>query len=281
MTQINYAGCDIHFFKPGDFNSTRVTKLVESENSISNYAKNKIRLLPPNSILTTCIGIIGKVGIIENEATCYQQINAFVPDESKCKSNYIAYVILRYSAHLNHIANAAVVPIVNKTKFLNLQIPLPSLEVQQKIADALDCSSALIEKRKAQIKKPDLLIKSQFIKMFGDPVTNSKEWDVNRLGKICDVITGNTPSRNKPDYYGAHTEWVKSDNINTPNMYLTQASEMLSETGLSIGRSVDSGTVLMTCIAGSLSCIGNVAITDRKVAFNQQINAIIPKENNA
>ena len=34
----------------------------------------------------------------------------------------------------------------------------------------------------------------------------------------------------------------------------------------------------MTCIAGSLSCIGNVAITDRRVAFNQQINAIVPKQ---
>ena len=36
----------------------------------------------------------------------------------------------------------------------------------------------------------------------------------------------------------------------------------------------------MTCIAGSLRSIGNVAIADRKVAFNQQINAILPKEQN-
>ena len=34
----------------------------------------------------------------------------------------------------------------------------------------------------------------------------------------------------------------------------------------------------MTCIAGSINCIGNVAVTDRRVAFNQQINAIIPKQ---
>lgn len=32
----------------------------------------------------------------------------------------------------------------------------------------------------------------------------------------------------------------------------------------------------MTCIAGSINCIGNVAVTDRRVAFNQQINAIVP-----
>ncbi len=80
--------------------------------------------------------------------------------------------------------------------------------------------------------------------------------------------------------YGNYIEWIKSDNINTTSMYLTQAREGLSEEGLSIARSVDEGNILMTCIAGSLSCIGNVAIADRKVSFNQQINAIVPKENN-
>lgn len=34
----------------------------------------------------------------------------------------------------------------------------------------------------------------------------------------------------------------------------------------------------MTCIAGSINCIGNVAVTDRRVAFNQQINAIVPEQ---
>ena len=37
----------------------------------------------------------------------------------------------------------------------------------------------------------------------------------------------------------------------------------------------------MTCIAGSISCIGNVAVTDRRVAFNQQINAIVPRNDEA
>jgi type I restriction enzyme S subunit len=43
-------------------------------------------------------------------------------------------------------------------------------------------------------------------------------------------------------------------------------------------RIVSEGSTLMTCIAGSPSCIGNVAMTDRRVAFNQQINAITPKD---
>ncbi len=68
--------------------------------------------------------------------------------------------------------------------------------------------------------------------------------------------------------------------INTPNAILTTAEEYLSEEGFKIGRSVDAGSILMTCIAGSIGCIGNVAIANRKVSFNQQINGIIPKMNN-
>lgn len=169
---------------------------------------------------------------------------------------------------------------LNKSALSKMLIPLPPLDIQKRIAAALDTANALIEKRKEQIEKLDFLIKSQFIEMFGDPVTNPKGWEKKKLKKECDVITGNTPSRLNLSNYGNYIEWIKSDNINTTSMYLTQAREGLSEEGLSIARSVDEGNILMTCIAGSLSCIGNVAIADRKVSFNQQINAIVPKENN-
>lgn len=91
-------------------------------------------------------------------------------------------------------------------------------------------------------------------------------------------MTGNTPSRAVKEYYGKHIEWIKSDNITTDSLYLTTASEYLSETGSQVGRIVPAGAILMTCIAGSLNTIGNVAISDRNVAFNQQINAFIPHE---
>ena len=70
----------------------------------------------------------------------------------------------------------------------------------------------------------------------------------------------------------------KSDNINTPSTFITKAQECLSEIGFKKCRFVEAGSLLMTCIAGSINCIGNVAVTDRRVAFNQQINAIVPKQ---
>jgi hypothetical protein len=61
--------------------------------------------------------------------------------------------------------------------------------------------------------------------------------------------------------------------------YPTRAIEYLSEKGAEVGRTVESGAVLVACIAGSLSSIGRVALVNRKLAFNQQINAIQPNPN--
>ena len=69
-------------------------------------------------------------------------------------------------------------------------VPIPPLDVQQKIADVLDKASALIELRKAQLDRLDLLIKSQFIQMFGDPVTNPKGWPQTTVGDIAEIKIG-------------------------------------------------------------------------------------------
>ena len=113
--------------------------------------------------------------------------------------------------------------------------------------------------------------------MFGDPVTNPMGWERIRLADKCEIVTGNTPSRKVKEYYGNDIEWIKSDNI-TEATNLTTATEYLSDEGAKVGRIVEAGSILMTCIAGSLRSIGNVAIADRAVAFNQQINAILPNE---
>ena len=119
---------------------------------------------------------------------------------------------------------------------------------------------------------------SRFIDLFGDPVSNPLGWEMVPLGKRCEIVTGNTPSRAEPENYGEFIEWIKSDNINTPFTFITEAQEYLSETGFKKCRFVEAGSLLMTCIAGSINCIGNVAVTDRRVAFNQQINAIVPEQ---
>jgi type I restriction enzyme S subunit len=157
-----------------------------------------------------------------------------------------------------------------------IEIPLPPLAQQKRIAGILDAADALRAKRRQALAQLDTLLQATFLDLFGDPVINPKGWEKLRISDVAEVVTGSTPSRKQPKFYGDVIEWIKSDNINDPSFYLTKAEEGLSNEGMKVARSAPPGSVLVTCIAGSPSCIGNAAIADRRVAFNQQINAMIP-----
>ena len=157
-------------------------------------------------------------------------------------------------------------------------ISVPDIGEQSEISDKLDRLDTAVLLCNRILERLDDIVKSRFVEMFGDPTDNPMKWDKFPLGNRCEIVTGNTPPRSDSDNYGSFLEWIKSDNINTPETYLTTAQEYLSEKGFERCRYVESGSVLMTCIAGSLSCIGNVGVANRRVAFNQQINAIVPDE---
>lgn len=168
-------------------------------------------------------------------------------------------------------------PGVNATRLKTIEIPLPPLSEQKRIADILDKADSIRRKRQEARTNSDALIASSFREKFGDPVTNSMGLETIPLSDYGIVTTGNTPSRKDPDNYGDAIEWIKSDNINTPSHWLTKSTEGLSEKGRAIARTVPAGSTLVTCIAGSPACVGNAAMTDRTVAFNQQINAVTPR----
>ena len=162
-----------------------------------------------------------------------------------------------------------------------IEISVPALSEQGILVDKLKHLTQLIADKKKQLNLFDEIIKSRFIEMFGDPKNNPNGYLKKRLKDTCRVITGNTPSRAVSEYYGNSIEWIKTDNIVEGMLHPTIATESLSEKGLDVGRTVESDSILMACIAGSLSSIGRVCVTDRKVAFNQQINAIEPNDYNA
>lgn len=166
---------------------------------------------------------------------------------------------------------------LTKTDFLQLEIPFPPLDDQVRIAHLLGKVEGLIAQRKQQLQQLDDLLKSVFLEMFGDPVRNEKGWDKPSLRAFGKISTGNTPPRNDASNYGGqHIEWIKTDNIGADSVFVTTAAEHLSESGAKRARTVSKGALLVACIAGSVESIGRAALTDRKVAFNQQINAIQP-----
>lgn len=200
-----------------------------------------------------------------------------------CKKDLHPDFLLRYlksnwgNAQIRANTEGAVRDSLKYKGLENIKLPLPPPADQIRIADLLGKVEGLIVRRKQQLAQLDALLKSVFLEMFGDPVRNEKGWDKPPLRVFGKITTGNTPPRNDlSNYDSPHIEWIKTDNITVDAVFVTKAAEYLSETGAKRARAVDAGALLVACIAGSVESIGRAALTDRTVAFNQQINAIQP-----
>ena len=106
-------------------------------------------------------------------------------------------VDLRYLFYALKIANlgqkkiTTSIPGLNRDDFYNTEIPLPPLAEQKRIAAILDKADALRRKRQQAIELADQFLRSVFLDMFGDPVTNPKGFDKAPLGDLIKVSSGN------------------------------------------------------------------------------------------
>lgn len=161
-----YESNDIPFIKPSDLNESGVTNIEGVEAYISEKARPVARIIPPNAVLVTCIGTIGKIGITSRESCCNQQINFVVPNDG-INSLYLAYCLTFFKSTLQNIANAPVVPIINKTQFSELEVPVFDIDKQNQFAafvEQTDKSKVVVQKA---LDEAQLLFDSLMQKYFG------------------------------------------------------------------------------------------------------------------
>ncbi|WP_177176288.1 restriction endonuclease subunit S [Trichormus sp. NMC-1] len=280
--QSEYTPSGIPFYRTKEIKELANDKDVTTELFISEerYKEIKVNFGIPieGDMLLTAIGTIGEIYIVEKDKEFYFKDGnvLWLKDFKSVNTYYLKFALRIFIEQIKKLSNGSTYNALPIEKLKNHKISLPPLEEQKRIAEILDQAEELRTKRRDAIAQLNTLNQSIFLEMFGDPVTNLKGWDKKFIKDIGQVITGNTPSRANTEFYGDAIEWIKSDNINTPLDYLTQAEEGLSELGKSVSRIAPSGSILVTCIAGTPSCIGNAAIANRDVAFNQQINALVP-----
>ena len=140
-----YYGNKYPFFKPTDLDSGYF--VTEAQDNLSIKGFEISRKLPIKSILVTCIGAtIGKTGFIRREGTCNQQINAIIA--SKLIFSEYIYLLCISPYFQNEIiknASATTLPIINKSKFEKLFLPLPPLSEQHQIVEKIEELLALVD----------------------------------------------------------------------------------------------------------------------------------------
>ena len=133
----------------------RDSEVCTAEDQLSKEGAGIVRIAPSNSILISCIGNLGKIGINRVPVAFNQQINAIFPDATKADPWFMFYQALSYSfkEQLESLASGTTIRIVNKSKFNSVRIVLPTLPEQRRIVATLDDAFEAIATAKANTEK--------------------------------------------------------------------------------------------------------------------------------
>ncbi len=152
----NY-GKDIHFVKPGDLEyGGNVSSTLEM---LSCKGAKLARLIPPKTVMVTCIGNLGKVGIAKITLATNQQINSIQFNQSIVIAQFGYYYCLTMKDWLINQSSATTLPIINKSKFSKAPITLPPLNEQKRIVAKLDKIIPRIDAVKERLDKIPTIIK--------------------------------------------------------------------------------------------------------------------------
>ncbi|EMA9333586.1 restriction endonuclease subunit S [Campylobacter coli] len=240
-------------------------------------------------LLISCSGTLGKIvelpkdtemGII-NQALLKIRLNNI-----KILNSYFIYYFnspIMQEKILESTLGSAIKNIASVKILKQIEIPLPPLKEQERIVGILDESFAKIDES-IKILEQDLLnldelMQSALQKAFNPLKDNVKEnyklpqsWEWKSLGEIGEIITGTTPSKNNPNFYGNEYPLFKPSDLNG-DIIIKYASDNLSKLGFDNARNLPKDTILVVCIGAS---IGKVGLSGVNGSCNQQINAIIP-----
>ncbi|MBV6572539.1 restriction endonuclease subunit S, partial [Acinetobacter baumannii] len=194
-----------------------------------------------------------------------QHIFRFDVTEELVDKHYLRYALNSLIVKIIDQAHGGVgLKHITKAKLEEVQIPLPSLAEQRRIASILDQADELRQKRQQAIEKLDQLLQATFIDMFGDPISNPKNWNKCLLEKVTHKITDGT--HKTPTYMSSGIEFLSAKDIKkgrivwNTNKYISEQehSQLIKRCNPEIGD-------VVLAKSGSL---GSVAIIDRSHQFS-------------
>lgn len=153
------------------------------------------KIFPAGTILYTIFATLGEVCILDIDASTNQAIAGIQIKSDKIEQNYLYYYLTSLKPTISNIGRGVAQNNINMSILKEIEVPIQPLDEQRKIAAVLDKVSDLIVKRRQQLDKLDLLIKSKFVEMFGDMIYNPYNWPTRQLEEIADIVSGITKGR--------------------------------------------------------------------------------------
>ena len=172
-----------------------------------------IKKISANTVIMSFKLSLGKTAITKTPVYTNEAIMAFLPSgKYDVCPDYFFYLFSGkdWSEGTNRAVMGAT---LNKATLRNIEIDVPPLDEQRRIAAILDKVTDLINKRRAQLDKLDLLVKSRFVEMFGDPVLNPMNWPSVPLSDMADIVSGVTKGRKTKEHDLIEVPYMAVSNV--------------------------------------------------------------------
>jgi type I restriction enzyme S subunit len=239
-----YYGGDIPWVKSGELLDGLITDTEEKITKAA-IASSSAKLFPAGTLLIALYGAtVGRLGILGIEATTNQAVCGITPNE-QLDRDFLFYYLLKQREKLIDSRTGGAQPNINQEIIRELDIPLPPLTEQKRIASLLARADRLRQLRRTAHDLGDALLQSVFLEMFGDPYRNEKKWKKKNLGALAKWRSGGTPSRENPEYFQGDVPWLSSGELE--QMYTYSSNEHISEYALkkSNATKIEIGSLLL------------------------------------
>ena len=256
------------------------------EHAYNFLAKTK---LVPGDLLISNVGEPGKTFLVPDlgmPMTLGPNSILVRPNSNLTSTKFLKYFLDScYGKNLiNSIVSKATHSKFNKTSFRNLEIPLPPLEEQERIVEKLDTLLEAIDEaveltvlKKKENNKFKFSISNLSNKKNDILKSALNHWEELKIGDVCDLMTGGTPSRKVPEYFNkGDIKWLVSGDINQKEIF--DCDGRITKKGLknSNAKFLPVNSVLIA-LNGQGKTRGTVAMLKTKATCNQSLVAIFPK----
>ena len=271
----DYWGIGNKWLSIADLKSKYVSEAKEEITDLA-VDEAKMRVVPKNTVVMSFKLSIGKLAILQEDMYTNEAIANFrIKNKELITPEYLYYALKTLNFD-NSTDRAVMGATLNKSKLNDIKIPYCKIDIQKKIVEVLDKSQSLIDKKKEQIDLLDELVKSRFIEMFGDPVLNTKEWEVKKVIDVCECMV---PGRDKPKSFTGDIPWITIDDLKI-NRVTYKSKSCLGLTDDEIKevkrKKIPKGSVLMSCVGN----LGICSIAGEDMIINQQLHSFQCKEIN-
>lgn len=193
----SYWGGSIPWAKISDLEASGDGYISDTEEHISEEGLEAIRgrIFDDGTLLFAMYGSVGKAAIVRGSVSTNQAILGIKPDASQLDLNYLKFWLRSQQDKFDQDAQGVAQKNLSAGYVRSLEIPLPPLPEQKRIAAILDKADAIRRKRQQAIQLADDFLRAVFLDMFGDPVTNPKGWNEIVLKDIADIRSGVTKGK--------------------------------------------------------------------------------------